>query len=76
MATEKMGVIRNKVSEMVGRRRMTVADLAREAKISYDAAKKLYYGHTTRIDMRTLANICSVLECEVGDLFVFVPEGE
>ena len=50
------------------------ADLAREAEISRDAAKKLYYGQTTRIDMHTLANICTALECEVGDLFVFVPD--
>jgi putative transcriptional regulator len=73
METE-MGTILNKVSEMVGKRRMTVADLAREAKISYDTAKRLYYGTTERVDLHTLAGVCKALQCQVSDLFVYVDD--
>ena len=30
----------------------------------------------SRLDIDVLARICSVLECEIGDLLEFVPDGD
>ncbi len=66
--------IRNKVSIMIGQRRTTIADVAREADISYQAVKRLYCGTAKRIDLDTLDKLCHVLDCDVGDLFEYANE--
>ncbi len=65
------GKIINRVSEMAGRRKMQIADLAREAKISYETARRQWYGISNRIDYATLAGLCAALECQPGDLFIY-----
>lgn len=69
------GGIANKVSTVAGQKRMQVSDLAREAKISYDSAKRLWYGTASRLDLSTLAGVCEALNCQPGDLLVYIPDG-
>lgn len=69
-----MGTIRNRVSEVAGKRRMQIADLAREAKVSYDTAKRFWLGDAKGINWETLAAFCETLDCKVDDLFEYVPE--
>ena len=37
---------------------------------------KYYYNTTTRLDTDVLARLCTVLDCEIGDLLEFVPPEE
>ncbi|MHC4088727.1 MAG: helix-turn-helix domain-containing protein [Planctomycetota bacterium] len=67
-----MGKIVNRVSEVAGKRRMQIADIAREGKITYDAVKRQWYATATRIDLGTLAGLCDALRCQPGDLFTYV----
>lgn len=71
-----MGTIRNRVSELAGKRKMQIADLANAAGVSYDTAKRFWYGNSKGINWETLAALCEALDCSVGDLFEYVPEGE
>ena len=41
---------------------------AKECKIGYPAACKLYDGSTTRISFDTLENICKVLDCSPSEI--------
>jgi putative transcriptional regulator len=66
--------ILNKVSIMIGKRRTTIAEVARKAGVSYEAVKRLYTGSAKRVDFATLDKLCAVLECDVGDLFEYVTE--
>jgi len=65
------GAIRNRVSEMAGRRRMNIKKLAEAAGISYQTAYSLYHDQTSRIDFATMAGLCKALEVEVGELFKY-----
>lgn len=69
-----MATIVNKVSVMIGTRRMTVADVAKKAGISYEAVRRLYDGSAKRVDFDTLAKLCDVLNCGVGDLLEYQKE--
>jgi putative transcriptional regulator len=70
-----MGSIINNVSAVAGKKRMQVSDLAREAKVSYDTVKRLWYGTAKRVDLSTLASLCEALNCQPGDLFVYTGDG-
>ena len=37
---------------------------------------KYYYNTITRLDTDVLARLCTVLDCEIGDLLEFVPPEE
>lgn len=67
-------MIRNKLSEILGRRRMNIAALARKAGISYPAARNFYADQTRRYDADVLERICTALDCQPGDLLEYVPE--
>lgn len=68
-------VIINKVSEVMGRKRMSIKDLQRATGISYPAAYSLYHAKTTSISFDVLEKLCIALEVQPGDLFVLEPEG-
>jgi len=68
-----MGVIANKLSEMLGRKRMSVKALQRATGVSYGALHALYANKTKRVDLSILARICGALDCEVGDILEYVP---
>lgn len=72
--TMPAGTLVNRVSEVAGRRKMQIADLAREAKVSYETAKRLWYNETEAIRFETLVAFCDALACNVGDLFDYVPD--
>ena len=48
---------------------MNKNQFAKECKIGYPAACKLYDGSTTRISFDTLENICKVLDCSPSEIF-------
>lgn len=74
LTTVAQGTIQNKVSELMGRHRMNITDLAKAAGISYQTAYALYHNRTNRIDFETLAGLCEALKADVGDIFRYTPE--
>ncbi len=66
-------MIDNRLSEVLGRRRMNVSELARGAGISRSAAHKLYHDRTESFDRDVLDRVCAFLGVSVGDLLVYVP---
>ena len=66
-----MCIIHNRVSEVMGRRRMQIADVAKKAKLRHYTVKTLYYDETNAIYFDTLKKLCRALKCQPGDLFTF-----
>jgi len=54
-------------------KRWRIADLERASGVSRETIRKLYYGKVDAIRMDTLDAICRALNCQVGDLMVYVP---
>mgnify|MGYP001476007318 CR=1 FL=1 len=50
-------------------KRMTYAELARQAGISLPTLHRMKNGDMLKADLRKVNEICKVLECEPGDLF-------
>ncbi len=67
-------MIENRLSEILGRKRMNVSELARGAGISRSAAHKLYHDTATSFDRDVLSKVCGFLGVQVGDLLVYVPD--
>lgn len=64
--------VESKLSEILGRRRMDIKELAERAGIAYGTAHSLYHDRTQRLDFATLAKVCEALDIEIGELLVLV----
>lgn len=69
-------MIVNRLSTILGERRMSVAELARRAGLTYSVAHGMYSGETQRYDAPVLDKLCQALGVQVGDLLVYVPDEE
>jgi len=54
----------------------TVKDVADAANLSYDTVARFKNNQTSRFDAPVLAALCRVLDVQVGDLLVYVPNGD
>ncbi len=67
-------MIENRLSTILGARRMSIRELARGADLDYSAAHRFYSGKTTRYDADVLDRLCRFLGVQVGDLLEYVPD--
>jgi putative transcriptional regulator len=72
--TNMPGIIRVKVSEVAGRRKMQISDLAREADVSYDTAKRFWHATAEGVTWEVLTKFCDALNCSVEELLEYIPE--
>jgi putative transcriptional regulator len=66
-------MIVNRLSRLLGERRESVAELARESGVSYSAAYHLWKGDTTRIDFDTLNKLCQHFGVTACEILEYVP---
>lgn len=57
-------------------KRMRMTDLAKASGVSRETIRKLYNGKAIGVEMETLNRLCKALECQPGDLMVYVPDKE
>ena len=67
-------MIKIKLSELLGRHKMTQKALANAARIRPATISKIYYEETKRIDISQLNSICSALNCEISELLEYIPD--
>jgi len=68
--------IRIKVSEMLGRHKMTQKDLALRAGIRPATVSAMYHETIKRLEVEHLDALCRVFRCQPGDLLEYVPDEE
>lgn len=74
--------IRNRLSIVMAEKGVrSVSELQRKIKdrgltISRRTLDKLYNNESNRFDMDTLATICVVLDCEIGDILELVKDSD
>lgn len=56
------------LSEILGKKKMTQAELARKTGIRPNTINEIYWDMVDRISLEHIEKICSVLNCEVCDL--------
>lgn len=71
-----MGVImiRIKLSDLLGKHKMTQKALAESAHMRPATVSKMYYEEVKRIDVEQLNNICKTFNCEISELLEYIPD--
>jgi putative transcriptional regulator len=62
-------LIENKLSEIMGRKRLKVTDVVAGTGLAVNTVSGLYHDKAKRVDLETIDKLCTFLEVTVGDLF-------
>jgi putative transcriptional regulator len=66
-------MINNKLSEILGKKRIRMSELQRLTGLSHTTIINLYYDRTKNISFETMDKICDALEISLGELFEHIP---
>ena len=72
----KYGTIKIKLDELIANKKISKNKLGHLAEMQRTQINNYCRNDITRLDTNVLARICTVLECEIGDLLEFVPPTE
>jgi len=61
---------------LAGERKLKTSEIARKTGLHRNTITLLYKETATRVDLETMDKLCQFFECEVKDLFEFVPNKE
>ena len=67
-------MIKIKLSDLLGKHKMTQAALARATNIRPATISKMYYEESKRLDISQINRICNVFNCEISDLLEYIPD--
>lgn len=67
-------MIKNNLSEILGKKRMKMSELAEMAGLNKNTVLNLYHEKSTRIEFQVLDKLCMALNCQPGDLLEYVPD--
>ena len=67
-------MIRIKLSDLLGKHKMTQKALAELAHMRPATVSKMYYEEVKRIDVTQLNNICKTFNCKISDLLEYIPD--
>ncbi|WP_013325675.1 helix-turn-helix domain-containing protein [Gloeothece verrucosa] len=65
-----------RLKEIRQSRQLSQNKLARLLEMSLANVQKMEYGKAKAIPFETLDKLCKILECQVGELIVFIPDSE
>nr|MCR5604386.1 helix-turn-helix transcriptional regulator [Lachnospiraceae bacterium] len=65
------GTITLNLDKLIQDKGLSKTQLSYRAEISFGQINKFCRNETTRIDLYTIAKICTVLDCDISDLFTF-----
>ena len=66
-------MIKIHLSRMLGEKRITQAELARQTGIRPSTIKDIYNEMTERLNINHLDRICEYLNCDITDLIEYIP---
>ena len=67
-------MIRRKLSDLLGKHKMSQKALSNLTNIRPATISKMYYEESKRLDIEQLNSICNVFKCEISDLLEFIPD--
>lgn len=67
-------MIKIKLSDLLGKHKMTQKALANATNIRPATISKMYYEEIKRVDIKQLDSICKVFNCEISELLEYLPE--
>ena len=70
---ERYGVIKIKLSELIKKNGMSKNMLNHRTEMQRTQINRYCSNDITRLDVDVLARLCTVLDCEIGELLEFIP---
>ena len=70
---KEYGEVRNRLAELIEKKKISKTKLAQRAEMQPTQLRRYCNNEVTRFDADVLARLCTVLECEIGDLLEFIP---
>ena len=67
-------MIRCNLSTLMGKRKMNIADVHRATGLNRTTVTHLYYETSQRIEVHAVDRLCKLFQCQVGDLFEWIPD--
>jgi putative transcriptional regulator len=67
-------MIKCHLSRMMGEHRFKIADVARDTGLHRNTVTLLYYDTATRVEIESIEQLCRLFNCNVGDLFEYLPD--
>jgi putative transcriptional regulator len=67
-------VLTNRLSRLIGERRVSIREVARETGIAYRALFELYHDRSTRLDLHTLNRLCNYFQVGPEQIFEWQPD--
>ena len=66
-------MIKNNLSRLLGERRMKMTELCALTGLSKNTVFRMYHDMATNFSIDTIDKICLALNCNVQDIFEFIP---
>ena len=67
-------MIKCHLSEVMGKKKLKISDLARETGLHRNTITLLYKEEATRVELDAMEKLCIYFDCSVGELFEYVPD--
>ena len=67
-------MIRCHLSQLMGIKKMKIADVSRETGLNRSTVSSLYKETASRVDLDAIEKLCDLFDCTVGELFEYIPE--
>lgn len=69
-------MIKIKVSDQLGKHKMTKKQLSEKANIRPNTVTTLYDESIQRLDKTMLNNLCKTFDCSISDILEYIPDQE
>lgn len=67
-------MIKCHLSELMGKKKLKIADLARETGLHRNTITLLYKEEASRIELEAMEKLCIYFNCDVGELFELISD--
>jgi putative transcriptional regulator len=61
-------MIKCHLSKLLGEKKLSIADIARDTGINRGVITRLYHETAIRVDLKVVEEICDYLDCELSEL--------
>ena len=69
-------MIKCHLSRMMGERKLKIMDVARATGLHRNSVTLLYKETAGRVYLDAIEQLCKLFECQVGDLFEYIPDAK